>query len=182
MNKIAIPCSINGLGYCNAIPDVETLVAKEAQAIVKAIRCHKEAGKEPDMNTYDDVQNARRYLNRQIQDLENTTQYAISQKFHTVDDNPPSDGKELVDRILAGKYEITEDEHTSWHYPYGIRWRDPSKKADMEGFKAAMENFKNAVQKTYDAAAVLTPAEALASLDDLREYADELVHGKKTKK
>ena len=162
---------------CKAMEQAKKLIQKHS----KDICVTKEAGKEPDMNTYDDVQNTRRYLIREIDHLSERTHTDLQHKFNMIDDNPPNFGKELVQRILDGKYSIPES-HKDWAYPYSIRWHDPSKKEDKEGFKIAWDSFCTAEQGATDVANVLTAAEGLAALDDLREYADELVHGKKSKK
>lgn len=185
-DDVVVTSEVIPLGNCNAIPaDVERKATEQVRKLLKSYRkdicVTKEAGKEPDMNTYDDVQNSRRYLIREIDRLSERTHIDLQHKFNLIDDNSPSWGKEMVQRILDGKYSIPEA-NANWAYPYGIRWHDPSKKEDKEGFKTAWDSFTTAEQKAVDAASVLTAAEGLAALDDLREYADELVHGKKSKK
>ena len=187
-DDVVVTQEIIPLGNCvSTIPaDVERKAMEQAKKLLKKyskdICVTKEAGKEPDMNTYDDVQNARRYLIREIDRLSERTHFDLQHKFNLVDDNPPNWGKELVQRILDGKYSIPETRGNDWAYPYGIRWHDPSKKEDKEGFNTAWDSFTTAEQKATDTANVLTAAEGLAALDDLREYADELVQGKKSKK
>ena len=180
-----IPLGNYGPSNSTIPADVKMKAMNQAKKLIKKysedICVTKEAGKEPDMNTYDDVQNTRRYLIREIDHLSERTHSDLKHKFNLVDDNPPNCGKELVQRILDGKYTIPET-NASWNYPYGIRWHDPSKKEDKEGFKTAWDSFCTAEQRATDTANVLTAAEGLAALDDLREYADELVHGKKSKK
>ena len=182
-----IPLGNYGPSNSTIPADVKRKAMEQAKKLLKKysedICVTKEAGKEPDMNTYDDVQNTRRYLIHEINDLSDRTHINLKHKFNMVDDDPPSWGKELVQRILDGKYSIPEPyENENWVYPYNIRWHDPSKKKDKEGFKTAWDSFTTAEQKATDTANVLTAAEGLAALDDLREYADELVHGKKSKK
>lgn len=186
------------LGNCNrAVPDVHAIIKQEAKEIVKAIRRNqekrnlsgdcfnleqlkKEAGKEPDMitNTYDDVRNSRSYLDRRFNQEYRFAEEKLGKKFGLTDDSAPNYGQELVDRILAGKYEVKPD-------PWGgtnIRWRDPSVKEDRDGFNAAMKQVDHACQKGRDIAALLTIPEGFAALEDFTEFTDELVEGKKSKK
>ncbi len=67
-DDVVVTQEIIPLGNCvSTIPaDVERKAMEQAKKLLKKyskdICVTKEAGKEPDMNTYDDVQNTRRYL------------------------------------------------------------------------------------------------------------------------
>lgn len=71
----------------------------------------------------------------------------LKKDFYLEDDTPPRTAKDVIKRITDGLYVLPQseyaDEENDWECPFSaIRWRDPAKKEDMVGYKAALEQRK----------------------------------------
>jgi hypothetical protein len=92
--------------------------------------------------------------------------------FHLTDEEGPHNPKELIDRIVNGRYEFKkgydDPEETRFTYPWAwIRWRDPKNPADIEGFnKWRDEVLSKLYQDARDAIVIKTPEEGLKILQD----------------
>lgn len=75
----------------------------------------------------------------------------------------PQTAAEAVQRIKDGLFELPGDDDFDGGYT-SIRWRDPSKKADLAGYKAALEKMKTARQDAEDEITILAPEKGLETL------------------
>jgi len=132
----------------------------------------QEAGKEPDMDTNEQ---ACRYIRNETCDTERKAYDKLRVKYK-IDEDPPTGGKELVDRILAGRYQLPKVEFNEdfEYHTYGIIWRTPGEVPDRDGFQAATDALVLEKRKVNDAATILEPAVALDALNGFRAYVDAL--------
>lgn len=93
----------------------------------------------------------------------------LQKKFGLVNDAPPNTPKELIDRITSGKYVVPEDRMNSPTYG-DIRyftWRDPSVKADQEGYEIAKKSLVKSRTAADDVIVVMSDdATRLKALQD----------------
>lgn len=69
----------------------------------------------------------------------------LKKDFYLEDDTPPRTAKDVIKRITDGLYVIPTNEYEDddWDCPFGmIRWRDPAKKEDRDGYAAAVKQRK----------------------------------------
>lgn len=186
---IVVTQQVIPLGDYPVTPEVREEGRRRSRKMVQKYRdilVKQEAGKEPDMNEYDDVQASRKYLKDQVQKTEKNAAASLEKKFGLVDDTPPSESKELVDRILAGSYKIPTlayiQANPYKYLPYGLIWRTVDE--DRPGFDAAAAKLKEFVQPAWDAANVLPVDQAMVQLEILRDNVKSLVgdEPKKSKK
>lgn len=108
-----------------------------------------------------ETQDQRKYLQRRLEDIYYMKERPLFAAFGLTDDEAPTTPKELKARIADGKFTIIglpkddEDEDDFDDCFYGswsrlIRWRDPAKKADQDGYEAARKALKNEYQKAMD--------------------------------
>ena len=95
----------------------------------------------------------------------------LRKQFYLEDDEAPRYAKDVVERILAGKYVLpSEDEQKKARDYYGhsfetiITWRDPAHPADQAGFEAAKEKLDKAYTAAKDLIIVKDADEGLAAL------------------
>ena len=129
----------------------------------------KEAGKEPDMDTRSD---AYRYVRNEAAYAEHEAYDKLRLKFK-MKENVPHGGKELVNRILAGQYQLPKEDDHNYH-EYGLIWRAPGEEPDCDGFNAAEKALIVEKKKVHDAAVLLEPQQALDALIAFRAYVDAL--------
>lgn len=107
-----------------------------------------------------ETQDQRKYLTRRLDDIFYQKERPLYAAFGLTDDEAPTSPKELKKRLADGKFTIIglpkddEDEDED-EYFYGgwsrlIRWRDPAKKADQEGYDAARKELKSKYQEALD--------------------------------
>lgn len=103
------------------------------------------------------------YLNSRANEIFYATDRQLNKDFYLVDDSTPTTPKEMVTRIESGKYEIIKgyEDKEAYDPIRFIRWRDPSKKADKEGYDKAMVKMTAKYTETKDAIAILPATEAL---------------------
>lgn len=108
-----------------------------------------------------ETQDQRKYLQRRLEDIYIRKERPLYAAFGLTDDVAPSTPKELKARIADGKFTIIglpkdeEDEDDFDDCYYGgwsrlIRWRDPAKKADQDGYDAARKALQDEFQKAMD--------------------------------
>lgn len=108
-----------------------------------------------------ETQDQRKYLQRRLEDIYYQKERPLYVTFGLTDDEAPTTPKELKARIADGKFVIIglpkddEDEDDFDDCYYGgwsrlIRWRDPAKKADQDGYDAARKALKAEYQKAMD--------------------------------
>jgi len=106
-----------------------------------------------------ETQDQRKYLEKRLQCVFYEKEAPLYADFGLGDDDPPRTPKELEDRIKAGKFIVkgkkTDGLDADDDFYYGnwsnlIRWRDPAKKADQDGYEAARTALSNARQEALD--------------------------------
>lgn len=131
-----------------------------------------EEKKEDNMN--ENLQRERSYLDNRLHMVSQDKTLEMKKTYGLADDDHPSSLKEIVERIQAGKFVLPkknedEDPDDDRYFDlsealYDIRWRDPSKEEDKDGYKAAKEIFDKKRTEVKDAIFVKTPAEGLEAL------------------
>lgn len=84
----------------------------------------------------------------------------------------PEDAIELVKRIKDGLYVVDEDAIKSakkdrWFYAgpfFGLKWRDPAKPADEDGYEKTRDAINAAEQKAQDEIKIFSPEKGLETL------------------
>lgn len=99
-----------------------------------------------------ETQTQRKYLEDRLSYVYRDKRGPLEAQFGLIDDEPPVTLKELQERIAAGKFTFRDEKDVRpyHHWTEMLRWRDPAKKADAEGFKAAKEDLKAKRQATLD--------------------------------
>lgn len=116
-----------------------------------------------------ETQEQKNYLDNRLNSTSCEQQTKAHEKYHMSDDGPPRNPKELVERILAGKYILPKDKDGSditydWKFNTMI-WRDPAAKKDAAGYTAAMAAIDTAFTSVKDKIEIDTPANALAAIE-----------------
>ena len=139
----------------------------------------KEEGNNP-MNSYasatiaaptTEAQDQRKYLARRLEEVYDILRYPLEAKFGLADDEAPTSAKEFKERIEAGQF--TFREHKDGRYFYwmdAIKWRDPSKKEDKEGFAAACKDLKAKKQAALDIIKIDEPKAGLDAIKALEAW------------
>lgn len=112
------------------------------------------------------------YLTQRLEDIEYKKLNELEKTFNLYDDPTPLNGKELVDRILAGKY-ILPEKAPERFYGYAqdqLTWRDPSKKRDTDGYRKAHDDLMNARIAAEDVVVIGTPADGLAAVQAFEKW------------
>lgn len=107
-----------------------------------------------------ETQDQRKYLANRLQDVYFDKERPLYAMFGLTDDEAPTSPKELKQRIADGKFTILglpkdgedEDEDDFFYGGWSrmLRWRDPAKKLDRDGYDAARKELKDMYQKTLD--------------------------------
>lgn len=129
-------------------------------------------GKNMNMNMDITVEQQRiGYLQGRIRDVSYTKTDELTKTFALLDDPTPTNGQELVERILAGKYVIPSNEKKRYGYAQDqITWRDPAKKADREGYDKAFNALEDARTAANDIIMIGSPADGLAALQAFEKW------------
>lgn len=120
---------------------------------------------ETDVNTNRDVANSKDYLASRLSAIYHAKDHALRKDFGLDNDNEPRDGKEMVERILAGKY-VLKTLKSCWDSTTSeqIIWRDPAIKEDRAGYKIAEKTLDDLRTKTKDEIKIFDPEKGLESL------------------
>lgn len=124
-----------------------------------------------------ETQDQRKYLAKRLEDVFYTKEAPLYAKFGLSDDDAPVGPKAIAERLAAGKYILKgvdkDDEFDGYRY-WGIgdliRWRDPAKKADLEGYEAAREDLKKARQVALDIIKIDEPKAGLEAVKTLEAW------------
>lgn len=124
-----------------------------------------------------ETQDQRKYLARRLDDIYYGLERPLFATFGLTDDEAPSTPKELKARIADGKFTIIglpkddedEDEDDFFYGGWSrmIRWRDPAKKLDRDGYDAARKELKAEYQKALDTIKIDEPK---AGLDAVKAF------------
>lgn len=114
-----------------------------------------------------DTQTAREYLMCQLSEIAYEKYDELRKTFGLQDDAQPKNVKEMIERIIEGKYVLPEKyAEKNWYSASDyIRWRDPSVKEDQEGLDKALQTRDKEQRKTANVIAVSDPKEGLAALE-----------------
>ncbi len=114
------------------------------------------------------------YLTQRLNRLEGERVEILAVKFNIVEDEPPQNAKEFIERIQAGKFTMPKkDEDDCFEYghgPYGIVWRDPTITPDKDGYTKALKALSLEKDNTRDAIEMLPDADALAEFRKFQAY------------
>lgn len=105
-----------------------------------------------------------RYLKDRAYTVYYTKQAAMRREFGLDDDPRPTTVEDLVERIKAGTYTVRDNADEYYNVMDMIKWRDPSKKTDLKGFKTAYNKLDKELKAVLDTAAIGNPAEGLAAI------------------
>lgn len=133
----------------------------------------QEQEKDSAMSTYFNTHDEQKsYLIDRAYSIQSNKDREASVFFGLRDDVRPSTANELVKRIRDGLFVIPSDKgDRTCHAPFEyIRWRDPAKKEDKEGYKTWRKGLDAAHTRVVDAIAVLAPEEALKKVHELEAY------------
>lgn len=125
-----------------------------------------------------ETQDQRKYLERRLFEVYADKRDPLESLFGLLDDHAPQTPAELAARIADGKFTIRgtgDDTKNAAHYRYWgaaelIQWRDPAKKADMDGFKAAKDALKAERQKALDIIKIDDPKSGLEAIKALEAW------------
>lgn len=117
------------------------------------------------INTTDSVEAQKvRYLKQRAYDVYYTKQTTLRREYGIEDDARPATVEDLVERIKAGTYTIKDNAGDYYGVLDMIKWRDPSKKTDVKGFKTAHDKLDKELKAVLDSAAIGSPADGLAAI------------------
>lgn len=96
----------------------------------------------------------------------------LRKQFGLKDDDAPTNPKELVERIKAGKFTLPDETKRRYHYSAldGIRWRDPDLKEDQAGYEAAWNAFRKAKETAHEDIMIKDGEAGLAALRALKDW------------
>jgi hypothetical protein len=130
-----------------------------------------------------ETQDQRKYLEKRLQSVFYEKDAPLYADFGLRDDDPPSTPEELEDRIKAGRFIIRGkktdagkfDDDDDVYYGYGgwaslIRWRDPAKKADLDGYENAKTALGNARQEAMDIVKIKDVEAGLEAVKALKDW------------
>jgi hypothetical protein len=125
-----------------------------------------------------ETQDQRKYLAKRLDEVYHNHRDGLEAKFGLTDDEAPHGPKELAERLAAGKFSIRgtgDDEKNAGSYRYWtagdlIRWRDPAKKADQDGFDAARADLKAKKQAALDIIKIDEPKAGLDAVKALEAW------------
>lgn len=109
------------------------------------------------------------YLERRLEVLVYQKRDELYREFGIRDENAPQTPKEFVERILAGKFILPDEDHDDdfcCSPAQAIIWRDPSVKKDYDGFNKAEKEMLAARTEVKDAIMIKSAEEGLAALKD----------------
>ncbi len=119
-----------------------------------------------------ETQDQRKYLTRRLDEVYQDNRDPLEAEFGLVDDEYPETLKDLKERIAAGKFTFRDEKDVRpyHHWTEMLRWRDPAKKADQEGFTAAVKALKAERQKALDIIKIDEPKAGLEAIKALEAW------------
>lgn len=101
---------------------------------------------EDTMNTHEHSPEAvaRSHLRNDLSTHYSLHDRKLMKHFHLVDDDDPETAEAAVERIKSGMFQLKDkkDRSSFAHWTNHIRWRDPTKEKDEEGYQAAYDKMK----------------------------------------
>jgi hypothetical protein len=130
----------------------------------------KQEEQEPTMATLnattDLVAQQKNYALTRLDNLKYFKRNPLKAAFGLKDDDYPNNIKELRERFATGRYVIDgKDEDNFWGLGESIRFRDPAKKEDYEGYAKANEKMEAAFTAARDTI-ILTDADPIKVISD----------------
>ncbi len=116
---------------------------------------------------------SRKYLQREMDGLHCQVVEKLRDTYNINDMLAPKTPREMRERINQGLFEITgedsaPDKSFGWGGP-GLRWRDPAKKADHEGYNKAADEYESEFSKVMTKLFVLPSIEGLKIYENFRD-------------
>lgn len=108
----------------------------------------------------------KQYLRARTNDVEFKKLNELRKAFGLVNDEPPTNFIELLDRIAKGQYILDEAKAKKSRYDVlaGVTWRAPALKEDRDSFDKAEKILAALTTATQDAVTVKSEADGLAAL------------------
>jgi len=127
---------------------------------------------------------AREYLRNRLSKTYWTKTEDLRPSFGLEDDSPPKTPKEVIERITSGMYMLPEEPEDdfaqgdlggeSWYQPWNsIRWRDPAKKKDRDGYNLALKTLAKDRDATQD---IIMTSDGKAGLEALQKFESTAIH------
>jgi len=149
--------------------------------------------KEPTMNTLNIVasaaqsgaqtleQDTREYLRARLSKSFWSKTEGLRPAFGLEDDKPPATPKEVIERITSGMYMLPKDDEEgedendlNWYRPWdAIRWRDPAKKKDRDGYKLALKTLEKDRDASLD---IIMTSDSKVGLEALQKFESTTIH------
>ena len=119
-----------------------------------------------------ETQDQRKYLQSRLQDVYGAKKSPLQAQFGLIDDDAPETMKDLQERIAAGKFTFLDekDARPYHHWTEMLRWRDPAKKADQDGYTAAKTELKAKYQAALDTIKIDEPKAGLEAVKALEAW------------
>ncbi len=119
-----------------------------------------------------ETQDQRKYLAQRLESVYCDKRDPLESEFGLVDDDAPQSLTELKARIADGKFTFREEKDIRpyFYWTEMLRWRDPAKKADQEGFDAAKKALKAERQKALDIIKIDEPKAGLEAIKALEAW------------
>lgn len=119
--------------------------------------CYDVKPKEKNMpNTELDIRDQKRHFESRMWEVWRDKEAEADRFFGLSDDQPPKTARDAIGRIYAGLFVLPTEEKDN-DGVYGIRWRHPLKKPDMDGKAVAYKKLEKAQQDCYDAIMIGQP-------------------------
>lgn len=130
---------------------------------------HLPEEKEIDMtNTTLDIRDQKRHFETRMYNSWEEKRREASRFFGLDDDEPPKTAREAINRIYSGYYTLPV-EKADTDGVWGIRWRHPMEKVDMEGFDNALKVLDKAHQTCKDKIMVGSPWIMMEAVNEFEE-------------
>jgi len=126
-------------------------------------------------------QDAREYLRSRLSKAYYAKVEDLRPAFGLEDDTPPKNPKEVIERITSGMYvlpkenvEYDGDSLEEWYRPWdAIRWRDPAKKKDRDGYDLALKTLAKDRDAVMD---IVMTQDSKAGLEALQKFESTTIH------
>lgn len=105
----------------------------------------------------------RRHMLNRLRDITWEKEQSARKTFGLEDDDHPSSGTEMLQRIKDGRYTLEKIKAGKGETDY-IRWRDPNLKEDSAGFQVYLDKLFKAKQAATDEITVMPPQKGLETL------------------
>lgn len=115
------------------------------------------------------------YLEGRLYNIFDIKDTELQKQFYIADMDTPITPSDVKARLEAGLFELPTEEVWNTRGFYGsalgyIKWRDPSKSADKDGYDKAFKALRAERTKTEDAIQILSPDAGLAAIQTFENW------------